>query len=351
MTLKDPWLTVNLSMFFPGVGQIYAGDRLRGVGFICTELVLIAIAFWSIFSPTGNSITGLICLSVIGLIYILNLFDAYARTIKLLNIQLSEKIPRTHKNPWFAVFLSRILPGLGHLYIEKAILGAFFLSFFIIFSGLASIFSHLFIFVPIISAVACYHAFVAFPRSGRQRQYLITIIAVFILAFGVVGNYVPTWIKQEIEVFEIPSKSMLPTLQVGDKIFVKKSSDYLPLRGNLIVFRVPDAAKILEPEADRKKERYYIKRVVGQPGQIVRVANGIVYIDDQPLQEPYIAEPPVYEWGPEQVPAESYFVMGDNRNNSFDSHVWGVLPKRYIVGQAYKIFWPPKRIHSLLSSN
>jgi signal peptidase I len=118
-----------------------------------------------------------------------------------------------------------------------------------------------------------------------------------------------------------------------------------------MVFKEPDAARLLESEEDRNKERFFVKRVIGEPGQILRIADGIVYVDNQPLQEAYIAEPPAYEWGPEPVPAESYFVMGDNRNNSFDSHVWGFLPKRYLVGQAYKVYWPPERIQPLIRKN
>lgn len=350
MALKEPWLAVNLSMFFPGIGQLYAGEKFRGLGFVCVEGVLIAIASWSIFSPTGNTVTGLGCLVAIAILYFLNLFDAYACASKKQNVQGSEKIPRTKKDPWFAVFLSRILPGLGQLYIEKAIVGGFFLSSIIIVSGLASIFSNLVIFVPITSAVACYHAFVAFGRHPRQRQPLITVIAGFVLAFGIVTSYLPSWIQQKIELFEIPSKSMLPTLQVGDRVFVNKSSGYSPQRGNLVVFRVPQAARILQTEADKKDEQFFIKRVIGEPGQVVRIADGVVYIDNQPLQEAYITEPPAYDWGPMMVPAESYFVMGDNRNKSFDSHIWGFLPGYYLVGQAYKIFWPPERIQSLLTS-
>jgi signal peptidase I len=145
---------------------------------------------------------------------------------------------------------------------------------------------------------------------------------------------------------------MLPTLQVGDRILVNQSRDYLPQRGDLIVFREPEGAKILENQAGKKKnkERFFVKRVIGEPGQVIRVADSIVYINDQPLQEAYIAEPPAYEWGPASVPEESYMVMGDNRNNSFDSHIWGFLPKRYIVGKAYKVYWPPERIQSLITS-
>lgn len=346
----ERWLAVNLSMFFPGIGQLYAGEKLRGIGFVCTEGVLIASASWSIFSPSGNTLRGLGCLVPIAIIYIFNLFDAYACASKQPTAQTAEKIPRSHKDPWFAVFLSRILPGLGQLYIEKAIVGGFFLSSVILVSGLASIFSNLLIFVPIISAVACYHAFASFARHPRQRRPLITVITALVFTFGIVTSYSPSWIQKKIELFEIPSKSMLPTLQVGDKVFVTKSSSYLPQRGDLVVFRAPQAARILQAEADKKDEQFFIKRVIGAPGQVVRIAEGVVYIDNQPLQESYITEPPAYDWGPMMVPADSYFVMGDNRNKSFDSHVWGFLPGYYLVGQAYKIFWPPERIQSLMDS-
>ena len=351
MALKEPWLAVNISMFFPGTGQLYAGKTLKGIGFVSAEVILIAIATWSIFSPTGNTVTGLGCLFAIAIIYILNLFDAYSCVSKSLNVRVAEKIPRTNKDPWFAVFLSRILPGLGQLYIEKAIAGAFLLSSIILCSSLAGIFSHLVIIIPIISAVACYHAFVSFPKSPTKKRPLITIFAAFVLASGLFTNYLPSWVQQNIELFEIPSKSMLPTLQVGDKIFVHKSSSYSPQQGDVVVFKTPEAARILQSEADKQDEQFFIKRVIGKPGQVVRIADGVVYIDNNPLQEAYITESPAYDWGPMMVPAESYFVMGDNRNNSFDSHIWGFLPTYYLVGQAYKVFWPPARIQSLITAS
>jgi signal peptidase I len=347
----EPWLAVNLSMFFPGIGQLYVGERVRGVGFLCSQLVLIAIAAWSIFSPNGNTVTGISCLFPITAIYILNLFDAYFCARRHLNVQLSEKIPRINKDPWFAVFLSRILPGLGQFYLEKAILGGFLLSLIIICSSLANIFSHLIVFIPIISAVACYDAFVVFPKPKRAKSHLITLIALFVLVVGLISNYLPLWIEQKIELFEIPSKSMLPTLQVGDRILVHKSSPYSPQRGDMVVFRVPDAAKRLDNQSNNNEAEYFIKRVIGEPGQMIHITNGIVYINNQPLQEVYIEEPPIYELEPQVVPADSYFVMGDNRNNSFDSHIWGFLKQGYIVGKAYKIYWPPQRVQSLLISH
>jgi signal peptidase I len=88
-----------------------------------------------------------------------------------------------------------------------------------------------------------------------------------VLAFRLVGSYLPTWIQQEIDLFEIPSNSMLPTLEVGDRIFVNKSNDYSPHRGDVMVFREPEGAIVLEPETDKKKQRFFVKRVIGEPGK------------------------------------------------------------------------------------
>ena len=350
-TVLEPWLAVNLSMFFPGIGQLYAGKKIKGWGFICCQAVLIVIAFWSIFSPNGNTVTGLGCLCIVVILYLFGLFDVYNCVREQLNIQDSERIPRINKDPWFAVFLTRILPGLGHLYIEKAIFGAFFISLFITFSTLTKISPNLLIVIPIILAFACYLVFVSFPKPRRKGQQLLTIIAGGIFAFGVIASYLPSWVQQRIDLFEIPSESMLPTLQVGDRVFVNKADNYSPKRGDLVVFKEPLSANLLQSEADAKKQLFFIKRVIGEPGQVVRVSDKLVYINNQPLPENYLAEPPVYQWGPEQVSEQSYFVMGDNRNNSFDSHVWGFLANDLIVGRAYKIYWPPARIQSLLNQN
>ncbi|HEY9596145.1 MAG TPA: S26 family signal peptidase, partial [Cyanophyceae cyanobacterium] len=247
---KNPWFAVNLSMFFPGIGQLYAGERLKGIGFIISGVVLLAIAAWSIFSATGNTVTGLICLLLFAIAYLFNLFDAHACINQSVSTQVSEKIPRTHKDPWFAVLLSRILPGLGQLYTGQALIGGVFLSFIIICSSLNTIFSNLLLFPPIISAVACYHVFVTFPRKNTQHYPIIAVLAGCILALGLVISYLPSWVQQEIELFEIPSKSMVPTLQVGDRIFVNKSNNYSPKQGDIIVFIEPESAKLLEAEQE-----------------------------------------------------------------------------------------------------
>jgi signal peptidase I len=83
---------------------------------------------------------------------------------------------------------------------------------------------------------------------------------------------------------------------------------------------------------------------VGLPGEEVAVRDGQVYINGQPLEENYISAPPNYQWGPQVIDANSYLVLGDNRNNSCDGHFWGDVPRENIIGRAVFRFWPPGRV-------
>ncbi len=140
----------------------------------------------------------------------------------------------------------------------------------------------------------------------------------------------------------IPSDSMVPTLVVGDRLVVEKVSYRLhpPHFGDIIVFDPP----LQLQEYGFKKDQAFIKRIIGEPGQTVKVMNGKVYINDRPLTEPYIAAPPDYILPPVTVPEGYLFVMGDNRPNSNDSHVWGFLPQENIIGRACFRFYPFNRI-------
>jgi len=141
----------------------------------------------------------------------------------------------------------------------------------------------------------------------------------------------------------IPSESMSPTLEANDRIVIDKSfyRSELPQRKDLIIFN---------PTAALQEQQFtnpFIFRIIGLPGETIEVKAGRVYIDGQLLQENYIAEEPDYEWGPKRIPDEHYAVLGDNRNNAYDSHYWGFVPRELIVGKATSIFWPPKRIRDL----
>jgi signal peptidase I len=128
----------------------------------------------------------------------------------------------------------------------------------------------------------------------------------------------------------VQSVSMQPTLFEPDLVLVNRLAYKLgqPQREDVIIFNPPV-----------KSDEPYIKRVIGLPGDIVRVANGVVYVNDNPLKETYIAAPPNYN-GSWTVPDGHIFVLGDNRNNSSDSHQWGMVPLASIIGKAEFIYWP-----------
>jgi signal peptidase I len=140
----------------------------------------------------------------------------------------------------------------------------------------------------------------------------------------------------------IPSDSMAPTLQVGDRMFtnklVYKHQD--PKYGEIITFRFPARP----PDTG---EEILIKRVMGLPEDVMEVKYGAVYRNGQRLSEPYIKQPITYQMPPVKVPHGALFVMGDNRNTSDDSHIWGPLDRRRVTGRAAIRIWPLSRFGSI----
>jgi signal peptidase I len=139
----------------------------------------------------------------------------------------------------------------------------------------------------------------------------------------------------------IPSESMFPTLEIGDRLVVEKVSYRFGEihHGDIVVFQPP-------PQLQRQgyqTNQAFIKRAIATSGDRVEVHNGLVYLNDRPLTENYIAQPPQYDLMPITVPEGTLFVMGDNRNNSNDSHIWGFLPQNNLIGHAVFRFWPLSR--------
>lgn len=161
------------------------------------------------------------------------------------------------------------------------------------------------------------------------REVLSTLALVLIIGGG--GHLL-------IRSVEVEGISMLPTVHTGELLFVDTVSYHLhaPQRGDIIILHPP------VNESDN-----YIKRVIGLPGDRVQVKNGTVYINGEALDEPYIHEPHTYNWGPARVPANDYFVLGDNRNVSYDSHMWPDpwVPRNEIVGRAVLAYWPLNDLH------
>lgn len=177
--------------------------------------------------------------------------------------------------------------------------------------------------------------------DGGWKEVAKTIGLSLVLALG---------IRQFVaEARYIPSESMVPTLQVNDRLIVEKISYHFhaPERGDIIVFMPPDAAAkycLGVQNANVKIKDAFIKRVVALPGEKVEVRNGTVFINDKPLEESYIAAKPDYQLLPSVVPPDSFLVLGDNRNNSCDGHFWGPVPRQNIIGRAAFRFWPPNRV-------
>ena len=147
--------------------------------------------------------------------------------------------------------------------------------------------------------------------------------------------------------YNIPSGSMLPTLQIQDKILVEKltpriisKSNLSKLKNKIVVFNVPNQLIKAGYDADTA----LIKRVIGVPGDKVEVKEGNLYLNDI-AQSNYISDSNInYSTGPFVVPEKSLWVMGDNRNNSMDSHIWGFLPYKNVIGKAIFRYWPLNNI-------
>ena len=184
-------------------------------------------------------------------------------------------------------------------------------------------------------------------KKSTVREYFEAIVTAVILAL-----FVRTWV---VQAFKIPTGSMENNLLIGDHLLVNKfvfgpeptgfERAVLPMRdirrGDIVVFKYPD-----EPERD------FIKRVIGLPGETLELRNKKIYINGQALDEPYVhyidathsaSEVTSFDvrerYGPVKVPADQYFVMGDNRDNSQDSRYWGFLPRHYVKGKALLIYW------------
>jgi signal peptidase I len=190
-------------------------------------------------------------------------------------------------------------------------------------------------------------------------ETLVLTAVIFLLVRSVVQN------------FKVEGRSMEPTLHNGQYLVINKaaywridrdllnyvtsaqaandanknrSDDMLvfgePMRGDVIVFRFP-----------RDPTRDFIKRVIALPGDTVEIRQGKVYVNGQFVDEAYINEVGNYSWPPRKMDAGEYFVLGDNRNNSSDSHVWGPVPRDNIIGKAWISYWPIDQLGFLAGAN
>ena len=170
------------------------------------------------------------------------------------------------------------------------------------------------------------------PSTLRSAvEWGVVVVGALLVAF-----VVKTFLFQA---FYIPSESMEPTLDVGDRVLVNKLSDdaHDVNRGDLVVFERPASDPAFGPSATED----LIKRVVGLPGETIEARDGVVYIDGRRLVEPYLTDGvPTDNLPAQEVPEGHVFVMGDNRTNSEDSRVFGAIDQSLIVGRAFVRVWP-----------
>ncbi len=161
-------------------------------------------------------------------------------------------------------------------------------------------------------------------RMPRTKSFLRTILEPMAVAVVLAAAA-----RAAVHIYSIPSRSMAPTLEPGDQIVVARYFRSAPDRGHLIVFRSTNGA-----------DELMVKRVIGVPGDLVDSRLGRVRIGGHTLPEPYVlraAASGAIE--PQVIPADSYYVLGDNRDDSLDSRAWGAVPRAHVVGRARMVLW------------
>ena len=166
-------------------------------------------------------------------------------------------------------------------------------------------------------------------KNTSWKKELLSWVIMIAIALGV-GLFIS---KGLIVNAEIPSESMENTIMTGDRLIALRTAYWFqdPKRGDIVVFHYPDNEKEL-----------YIKRVIGTPGDTVEGKDGKVYVNGEELDEPYVTEEINEDFGPYTVPEDSYFMMGDNRNSSWDSRFWEntYVKKEKILGKAFVRYYP-----------
>lgn len=173
----------------------------------------------------------------------------------------------------------------------------------------------------------------ASPQKGGKKKSddnmtpleMVKVIVIALILAVVIKTFV-------FGTFWIPSESMVPTVNVNDKIITTNFSYWTngPQRGDIVVFKYPK---------DTKKT--YVKRCIGCPGEVIEFKDSKLYVDGNLVEEPYLPTGLEFsDYGPVLVPEGCYFMCGDNRNRSADSRVWGYVEKKLIIGKAQLVYWP-----------
>ncbi|MHC4571592.1 MAG: signal peptidase I [Planctomycetota bacterium] len=359
---KEPWFGVNISWLIPGCGHLYLGRYVRCavfvvlVGFLNALWVgsLTSVKCWIILS-LGIKLATLIVLPAVACV------DVF-KIAKKANPDEFEARRLLSKDPWLAVFLSVLLPGLGHLYIRK---GFFFVLYLCVFLPvkIEVIRTHnplLFVGFCLFRVLTCVHAYGASPIHNEQRKTKIIIFAIVFMAVQHLTGALGPIVRARYIVINtnLAGSSMEPTIKENDAILISRLT---------YIWNSPQVGHIVATK-ELESGDFACKRVVAVGGETVQVKNGNVYVNgrertfnvSQSLDEGRKQMGAASNIGgmdssylrfgvdqPYRVPVGYYFLLGDNIQFSADSRYYGAVKKDDIIGRVVKIYWPPQRIGTL----
>ena len=274
------------------------------------------------------------------------------------------------KEPWVAVFLNRLLPGLGYFYTKnstRAIIALVITILLILIYIVAivtfakndmsvtpqilalvitfSVFSFLFNLFILIDGYLCARKYNLAnnikPSNIGIRTFAIIGTILVLLTGGIYFAPVLYVRTNLVQVFKVRTRAMVPTLRPNDRIMIDRRAYFKskPQRGDIVVFLPP-----------HNRKKYYVKRIIGMPGENLEIKDGAVYVNDKKIDTPNITSIFYYNQGPYAkkgqkitIPANKYYVLGDNSISSLDSRFWGFVDADDIIGKVTKIYWPPER--------
>ncbi len=292
------------------------------------------------------------------------LLPLFVRRKKMFEVRPPETTPTKVHSPWVGVILSFLISGAGQFLSGRQSRGikwfiAFHLSSYLFLWLLAS--SWIPSFMPVMFGIAMFGAWLSMLLDAYRPIVRLTISKwlIFLLVVALVLTLPEVEVRVVsplLQAFKVPASSMAPTILGASSPESSGTGDHVLVDKSAYRFTRPKVGDIVAIEMLGLSESFphstiYLKRIVGVPGDKIEIVGRILHRNGQPVKEDYtqfIDPNSVYEhFGPYVLSQDSYFVMGDNRDNSQDSRLWGPLPKARIIGKVSRIYWPLRRAGSV----
>ncbi|GEM_PF-4220384 len=344
---NEPWYAACLSTYFPGLGQFYAHRMKRGVILFLLFVVSLISCLWCIFSYDGNIVLGYLLISFSLLIYIISIYDAFHIT-KSQNITHSDILRHQNKDPFLAFLFSSVLPGTGHLYARKWILGISITIFYLMLNMINFGFFYD-VTIILLEVLIAYNAYCITKQRYIVKKYIIILVS-----FQVIISFMMLicidYIMPHYRILGFyEGDSNYPTLQDGDLLLCDvrmengiKRGDFVSIEGMI-----------------SKQLQVIVKRVVALENETIEIVDGAIIINNQKLSSDsltrfrYVIDSTskyALPGHPETIAQNNIFVLGDNSQYSTDSRHFGQIDTRNIKNICYKVLWPLSRIKTLWST-